>query len=114
MGPEVLTGSFRIKAGTATKLAPNTISTTVMIRTSRVYEDQMVALRAANDKLRDRAARIVANLVPCLRNEAFELLERAEGDTRVAIVIARNNCSAAIARQALAEAGGSLSAVIDS
>jgi N-acetylmuramic acid 6-phosphate etherase len=61
-GPEVLTGSTRMKAGTATKLVLNTISTTLMIRTGRVYENLMVDVRGTNAKLRDRAARIVATL----------------------------------------------------
>ena len=61
-GPEVLTGSTRLKAGTATKLVLNTISTLAMVRLGKVYENLMVDLRATNAKLRDRAARIVATL----------------------------------------------------
>jgi N-acetylmuramic acid 6-phosphate etherase len=58
-GPEVVTGSTRLKAGTATKLVLNTISTLVMVRLGKVHENLMVDLRASNQKLRDRAARII-------------------------------------------------------
>jgi len=86
-GPEVLTGSTRMKAGTATKLALNTISTTLMVRTGRVYENLMVDLRATNDKLRDRAARIVCTLTGLSRDEAFALIEAAGGRVKTAVVM---------------------------
>ena len=92
-GPEVLTGSTRMKAGTATKLALNTISTTLMIRTGRVYENLMVDLRATNDKLRDRAARIVSTLTGLSREEAFGLLDRAGGSVKAAVVMHRRGVS---------------------
>jgi N-acetylmuramic acid 6-phosphate etherase len=88
-GPEVLTGSTRMKAGTATKLALNTISTTLMIRSGRVYENLMVDLRATNAKLKDRAARIVATLTGLSREDSFTLLDRSGGSTKVAIVMQR-------------------------
>lgn len=88
-GPEVLTGSTRMKAGTATKLALNTISTTLMIRTGRVYENLMVDVRATNDKLRDRAARIVSTLTGLSREEAFGILDGAGGSVKVAVVMHR-------------------------
>ena len=84
-GPELLTGSTRLKAGTATKLALNTISTTLMIRAGRVYQNLMVDVRATNDKLRDRAARIVATLTGLSRDESFALLDRAGGSVKQAI-----------------------------
>jgi len=86
-GAEALTGSTRMKAGTATKLALNTISTTLMIRSGRVYENLMVDLRATNDKLRDRAARIITMLTGLERAAAFDLLERAGGDVKTAVVM---------------------------
>jgi len=88
-GAEVLTGSTRMKAGTATKLALNTISTTLMIRSGRVYENLMVDLRATNDKLRDRAARIISTLTGFNREAAFDLLDRADGDVKLAVVMQR-------------------------
>lgn len=86
-GPEVLTGSTRMKAGTATKLALNTISTTLMIRAGRVYQNLMVDLRATNDKLRDRGARVLGMLTGLSRPEAFALLERAGGAVKVGVVM---------------------------
>jgi N-acetylmuramic acid 6-phosphate etherase len=107
-GPEVLTGSTRMKAGTATKLALNTISTTLMIRSGRVYENLMVDLRATNDKLRDRAARIVATLTGLERSAAFALLDSAGGSVKVAVVMHRRSFSAANAEAALRECSGRL------
>jgi N-acetylmuramic acid 6-phosphate etherase len=87
VGPEVLTGSTRLKAGTATKLVLNTITTLVMVRLGKVYENLMVDLRATNQKLWDRAARIVATLTGLDRAAAIELLKRADGHVKVAIVM---------------------------
>jgi N-acetylmuramic acid 6-phosphate etherase len=88
-GPEVLTGSTRMKAGTATKLALNTISTTLMVRAGRVYENLMVDVRPTNAKLRDRAVRIVTTLTGLPRAGAAALLESAGGDVKAAIVMYR-------------------------
>jgi len=88
-GPEAITGSTRMKAGTATKMALNTISTTLMVRTGKVYQNLMVDLRATNAKLRDRAARIVMELTGFSRGEAFELLDAAGGRVKTAIVMQR-------------------------
>jgi N-acetylmuramic acid 6-phosphate etherase len=90
-GPEVLTGSTRMKAGTATKLALNTISTTLMIRAGKVYDQLMVDVRASNDKLRDRAARIVASLTGLSRDASLELLDRAEGSAKLATLMHRGS-----------------------
>lgn len=86
-GPEVLTGSTRMKAGTATKMALNTISTVLMVRAGRVYENLMVDLRATNDKLRDRGARIISTLTQLGRPEALLLLEQAGNSVKAAIVM---------------------------
>lgn len=107
-GPEVLTGSTRMKAGTATKLALNTISTTLMVRTGRVYENLMVDLRASNDKLRDRAARIVSTLTALSREESLTLLGRAGGSVKVAVVMERCGVSAEEAVRRLDSARGRL------
>ncbi|MBX3358261.1 MAG: N-acetylmuramic acid 6-phosphate etherase [Phycisphaeraceae bacterium] len=88
-GAEVLTGSTRMKAGTATKLVLNTISTTLMVRTGRVYRNLMVDLRATNHKLRDRAARIISSLTGLGRDDSFALLDRAGGCVKPAIVMHR-------------------------
>jgi len=102
-GPEVLTGSTRMKAGTATKLVLNTISTTLMVRSGRVYENLMVDLQATNDKLRDRAARIVSTLTGLDRASSLMLLERAGWSVKAAVVmhkraVSRENADAALAR----------------
>lgn len=107
-GPEALTGSTRLKAGTATKLALNTISTTLMVRSGRVYENLMVDVRATNDKLRDRAARIIATLTGLSRAECFLLLERAGGEVKTAVVMHRLGADAAGARAQLDACGGRL------
>lgn len=107
-GPEVLTGSTRMKAGTATKLALNTISTTLMIRAGKVYQNLMVDVRATNDKLLDRAARIVTTLTGISRPEALTLLEHAGGKVKLAVLMHRLNLNADAARRALDEAHGML------
>lgn len=111
-GPEVITGSTRMKAGTATKLALNTISTTLMIRAGRVYENLMVDLRATNDKLRDRAARIISMATGVARDEAFSLLSAADGSVKAAIVMRSLGVDASRANHLLAHAGGRLDRVL--
>jgi len=107
-GPEILTGSTRLKAATATKLALNTISTTLMVRSGRVYQNLMVDLRASNDKLRDRAARIVVELSGLDRAGALDLLDRAGGSVKTAIVMARLGLDRARADRRLDESDGRL------
>jgi N-acetylmuramic acid 6-phosphate etherase len=111
-GPEVLTGSTRMKAGTATKLALNTISTTLMVRSGRAFQNLMVDLRATNDKLRDRAARIIATLTGLDRPAALELLERAGGSIKTAIVMHDRRVAATEANHLLESARGRLGDVI--
>lgn len=107
-GPEVLTGSTRLKAGTATKLALNTISTALMVRAGKVYGNLMVDVRATNAKLRDRAARIVATLTGLPRDEAFALLERAGGSAKAAVVMQRLNLERTPAEDRLSAVAGRL------
>lgn len=111
-GPEVVTGSTRMKAGTATKMTLNMISTASMIRLGKTYGDLMVDLRATNDKLRDRAARIVSAIAKVDRDTAFVLLDRADGLTKVAAAMGVLGMDAGEARARLEAAGGSLRAVI--
>ncbi len=113
-GPEVLTGSTRMKAGTATKQVLNTISTALMVRSGRVYENLMVDLRATNDKLVDRGARIVATLTGLSRDRALELLARADGEVKVAVVMERLGLSVEAARGRLASRGGRLDGALES
>jgi N-acetylmuramic acid 6-phosphate etherase len=87
VGPEVVTGSTRMKAGTATKLVLNTLTTGAMIRLGKVYGNLMVDLRAVNEKLRDRSVRIVMEMTNLSRPRAQRLLGRAEGKVKAAIVM---------------------------
>jgi len=112
-GPEVLTGSTRLKAGTATKLALNTISTTLMVRLGKVYDNLMVDVRATNAKLRDRAARIVAQLLGCERELAFTRLDAANGSAKTAVVMVHRHVDREQAEALLAAVDGRLAAVLD-
>ncbi len=113
-GPELLTGSTRLKAGTATKLALNTISTTLMIRSGRVYRNLMVDVRASNTKLRDRAARIVSTLTNIDRAAALDLVDRAGGSVKAAVVMHARATDRAGAEALLVDADGRLDRVIGS
>lgn len=112
-GPEVLTGSTRMKAGTATKLALNTISTTLMIRSGRVYQNLMVDVRATNAKLRDRAGRIISTLTGLPRDQAIDLLDRAGGSVKTAVVMHCRSLARADAERLLAERRGRLDLAVD-
>ncbi len=112
-GPEVLTGSTRMKAGTATKLALNTISTTLMVRAGKVYENLMVDVKATNAKLRDRAARIISTLTKLDREAALELLDRCDGEVKTAIVVKRLELEPAEARERLDNAQGHLGRALE-
>lgn len=107
-GPEVLTGSTRMKAGTATKMALNMISTTLMVRLGKTHENLMVDLRATNDKLRDRAARIVAELTGLDRDASLDLLARAGWHVKTALVMHARGLDRDGAIAALERAGGRL------
>jgi len=112
-GSEPVTGSTRMKAGTATKLVLNQISTTLMVRLGKVYENLMVDLRATNDKLRDRAARIVMEVTTCTRDEAFETLDAADGAVKTAILMRLNNLDRHTAESRLAACEGKLRQALD-
>ncbi len=118
-GPEVLTGSTRMKAGTATKMVLNTISTTLFVRLGKCYENLMVDLRASNDKLLDRAGRILSTLTGLPREEALGLLTRppaeggAGGNLKVAIVMHKKRLTHTDAAAALAKHGGRLRTALE-
>jgi N-acetylmuramic acid 6-phosphate etherase len=105
-GPEVVTGSTRMKAGTATKLVLNMITTGAMIRMGKTFGNLMVDLRATNEKLKDRSERIVAEVCDVERDEARELLNKAGGVVKTAIVMHFMGASRDQAEQALEQAGG--------
>ena len=107
-GPEVLTGSTRLKAGTATKLVLNMLSTGVMVRTGATYGNLMVNVRPTNAKLVDRAERIIAEATGCDHARAAELLQASGMDVKRAIVMEKLGLTQQAAEQRLADAGGVL------
>lgn len=111
-GPEVLTGSTRMKAGTATKLVLNTITTGAMIRLGKTYGNLMVDLKATNLKLADRSERILIEVRGVTREEARELLAAAEGRVKTAIVMHALGLTRDEAIHALAKAGGVIRRVV--
>jgi N-acetylmuramic acid 6-phosphate etherase len=113
-GPEPLTGSTRLVAGTAQKLALNTLSTAAMVRLGKVYDNLMVDVVATNAKLHARAVRLVRALSPTEDDEtARELLERAGGSVKRAIVMARLKVDAEVAASLLERETGLLRPLID-
>jgi len=111
-GPEVLTGSTRLKAGTATKLVLNTLTTGAMIRLGKVYGNLMVDLVALSQKLHDRGERIVMEVCGVGRAEARAALERADGSVKLAIVMVRKRADKNEAKRMLEGAGGFVRPVI--
>ena len=112
VGPEVVTGSTRMKAGTATKLVLNTLTTGAMIRIGKTYGNLMVDLRAWNDKLIDRSQRIVMETTGLPRDEARAVLDAAGGRVKTAIVMARRGVSGDEADRLLAEHQGRLRTIV--
>jgi N-acetylmuramic acid 6-phosphate etherase len=108
VGPEVLTGSTRLKAATATKLVLNTITTLAMVQLGKVYENLMVDLRASNAKLWDRGARIISTLTGLNRDQAMGLLRAADGHVKLAVVMHKKNVSADQAKALLENSAGRL------
>ncbi|MEE9584321.1 MAG: N-acetylmuramic acid 6-phosphate etherase [Candidatus Brocadiales bacterium] len=113
-GPEVVTGSTRMKAGTATKLILNTLTTAAMIKTGRVYGNLMVDLNATNSKLTDRSERIVMEVTGLSRRAARRLLEKAHGGTKTAILMHLLDISCADAQKRLSRSKGSLRDALES
>ncbi|MCY7380240.1 MAG: N-acetylmuramic acid 6-phosphate etherase [Gemmatimonadaceae bacterium] len=111
-GPEVVTGSTRLKAGTATKLILNMITTGAMIRVGKTFGNLMVDLRATNVKLADRSERIVAEVSGLARPDARALLERAGGSVKLAIVMHALGVERHEAERQLADAGGVIRRVV--
>ena len=106
VGPEVLTGSTRMKAGTAQKLVLNMISTAAMVRIGKTYENLMVDLKATSEKLRERSRRIVMTVTGAGYAEAVDWIERAGGSVKLALVMRGLQVSKPEAEARLAEAGG--------
>jgi len=112
VGPEVVTGSTRMKAGTATKLVLNTITTGAMVRLGKVYGNLMVDLQAWNEKLVDRSERIVMETTGVDRVAARAGIEAAGGRVKAAIVMIRRGVNRAEAERLIEEAHGRLRPVV--
>lgn len=106
-GPEIVAGSTRLAAGTLQKIALNTLSTGIMVRLGRVYGSWMVSMRSSNQKLRRRAAAMIAGLCGVTAETGLQAVERAEGDVRLASLLALGADEAA-ARDALRATDGNL------
>jgi N-acetylmuramic acid 6-phosphate etherase len=111
VGPEVVTGSTRMKAGTATKMILNTISTGAMVRTGKVFGNLMVDLQVTCEKLQDRGERILMDTLNVSREAATQLLDASGGHVKTAIVMSRYGIDADEARKRLERAGGSIGAL---
>lgn len=108
VGPEVLSGSTRLKAGTATKMVLNMLTTGAMVRMGKTYSNLMVDLRATNTKLKERACRIVAEITACSVSESSDLLDRCDGEVKTAIISFNTGVSPAAARSRLRSVNGHL------
>lgn len=106
VGPEVITGSTRMKSGTAQKMVLNMLSTASMVRLGKVYGNLMVDVKTANKKLYSRAERIVMQATGIEESEAKNLLTQCDYHVKTAIVMALKDCSASEARQRLDSAKG--------
>ena len=106
VGPEVITGSTRMKAGTATKLVLNTITTAAMVRLGKVYGNLMVDLQVSCEKLQDRGERILMTTAGVERQQARELLGEADGHVKTALVMAKLRVDAREAARRLTEVHG--------
>ncbi len=113
VGPEVIAGSTRMKAGTATKLVLNALTTATMIRLGKVYENLMVDLRAVSRKLVDRSIRIVAEVAEVPEAEARRLLATSGGSAKTAIAMSRLGMSRAVAERTLDACDGFLADVLE-
>src|SRR4051812_3013074 len=111
-GPEVVTGSTRLKAGTATKLVLNTITTISFVQIGKVYGNLMVDLKCSNAKLWDRGARIISTVTGIDKPAALELLRKADGHVKAAIVMQKRSVDLDVARSMIEKAGGRLKVAI--
>ncbi len=114
VGPEVLAGSTRLKAGTAQKMVMNMLSTEAMIEVGKTYGNLMVDVQATNAKLRARAARIIAQITGLSLERAQTALQEADGSAKLAILMVQTGQTLEEARLALAQAGGFLRRALSS
>ena len=113
VGPEIITGSTRMKAGTATKLALNMISTATMVRLGKIYGNLMVDLMVVNEKLVDRGIRIIQDLTDLNYEDSSTMLFSAEKSVKTALVMINRKCNLDEARKILERSNGILRDIID-
>ena len=113
VGPEIIAGSSRMKAGTAQKMILNMITTSAMIRSGRVYGNRMVDLRATSEKLKERSKKVLVDICGLEYDEAAKLLKRAGGSGKTAIVMNKANCSKAQAEKQLGLSDGFVESAIE-
>ena len=113
VGSEVISGSTRMKAGTATKMVLNMITTTAMIKLNKTYGNLMVDLTVCNDKLWDRGVRIVSQITKLNYDNSLQLLKKADGEVKMAIVMELKKYSKGEAKNKLDLMNGSVSQVLD-
>jgi N-acetylmuramic acid 6-phosphate etherase len=113
VGPEVLTGSTRLKSGTAQKLVLNMLTTASMVRIGKTYQNLMVDMHASNEKLLARAVRIVMQATECSAQEAERVLDVTGNDVKLAILVQLTGLDVEAARQSLTSAGGFLRRAIE-
>jgi N-acetylmuramic acid 6-phosphate etherase len=112
VGPEVITGSSRMKAGTAQKLVLNMISTATMIRLGMTYSNWMINVSMTNRKLRERGKNILQEILALKPEQAAELVEKSGGALKVAVVMGATGCSRDEAERRLSESGGHLRRIL--
>jgi len=113
LGPEIITGSTRMKAGTATKLILNMISTTTMVKMGKVYGNLMVDLRVVNEKLRDRGTRIIEKLTDLNYKEAGKVLKDSGESVKTALIMVNKSCTKKEAKELINKYDGNLRQIID-
>ena len=107
-GPEILAGSTRLKAGTATKMVLNIISTTVMIKLGKVYGNRMIDLSVSNNKLLDRALGILLDIGSVNKEDGLQLLKMTNGSVKLSLLIALSNLHLNQAKELLEQSNGNL------
>ena len=113
VGPEILSGSTRLKAGTAQKMILNMISTTVMVKLGKVYQNMMVDVQTNNNKLMQRACKIVMELGEVNKKEASDLLIKTGNQIKTAILMAKFGLNLESANKRLESVGGYLDQILD-
>ena len=112
VGPEIISGSTRLKAGTATKMALNMISTTTMIKLNKVYNNYMVDLKVSNKKLYNRALRMIQNITSCSKVTSERILKKTNGNVKVSIIMIELGKDLNEAKNILDEFDGNLDKIL--